>query len=336
MIMRGFVLLLLSLFAVAPPVQAHELDPGYVEIQPFAGGSWSVYWRRPDVQGKPMDLTLHLPDGCTPNEQPNPRDDGNGWSASWIVNCADGLIGGVINVAGLERQRTEVLVRIVDQDALVQTKVLTRDETSFAVAAQPTMLSVLGNYFKLGFEHILEGYDHLLFVFALMLLIANRWRLVGAITAFTVAHSITLGLSSLNFISVAGPPVEAVIALSIIFLAVEILRSIGAKDTKNGRNPWVICFLFGLLHGLGFAGALRDIGLPQQDIFGALLAFNVGVEAGQLVFVFASLIGFYILAQVGRLLGTFGQRFVWPVKVMSGYAIGVVATVWFVERVSGF
>ncbi|WP_422063066.1 HupE/UreJ family protein [Shimia sp.] len=318
---------------VACGVQAHELDPGYVDIRPFGGQQYSVSVRVPDVQGAPMDVSLRLPERCDPGLGPKLRSDGQAWQSGWITTCEGGLAGHVIAIDGLDAQRTDVLLRVVATPGDgAQTARLTSHTTQFVVSADPGALAVFGSYFPLGFEHILEGYDHLLFVFALMLLVGTMWQLVGAVTAFTVAHSITLGLSALDVIRVPGPPVEAVIALSIVFLALEILRG---QNSAAGRNPWRVCFLFGLLHGLGFAGALREIGLPQQDILAALVAFNLGVEAGQLVFVavMAGLLfaGRWTIAQMRR------DRAMTPVlRTVSGYGIGAVATFWFAERLAGF
>ncbi len=338
-----FVVLLLPL---VKPVQAHELDPGYVDLRPFGAMDWSVYWRQPDVEGKPLGLDLVLPQGCQSAAQVRPKFDGKGWSARWIANCGAGqdsgdMIGdGVLRVNGLHSRGTDVLVRVQHRDGNVQTALLTPSAPQVHLVAAPAPFFVLKSYGALGFWHILEGYDHLLFVLALLLLVKNRWRLVGAITAFTVAHSITLALAALQWITVPAPPVEAVIALSIVFLALEILRQGRSAAVDAVRNPWVVCFLFGLLHGLGFAGALRGIGLPDQDIVVALLGFNLGVEAGQLVFVLCFLAGFALFSRV--------WPFVRPVvgdvalqarpwgRYLVGYAIGGVATFWCAQRIAGF
>ncbi|WP_296587729.1 HupE/UreJ family protein [Roseibium sp.] len=210
---------------------------------------------------------------------------------------------------------------------------LTADETSVLLPEDPDWQSVFSAYAGLGFEHILEGWDHLLFLFALLVLIPDFWRLVGAVTAFTVAHSLTLVASTFGWISLPGAPVEAVIALSIVFLAVEIISARDDERRLSQTAPWLVTFAFGLLHGLGFAGALKEIGLPQADIPLALLAFNVGVELGQLVFVMVAAIALSLLSL------PFGRRAVMshrPVVVVMAYAIGGVSSYWLIERIVSF
>ena len=212
---------------------------------------------------------------------------------------------------------------------------LTPDAPAVTLPAQQGLVQTLWQYGVLGFEHILEGWDHLLFVFALLVLIRNLRQLIWAVTAFTVAHSITLGLATFGGLNVPGPPVEAVIALSIVFLATEVLRSDDKPKTLASRFPWVISFGFGLLHGLGFAGALAEIGLPEQDIPAALLAFNLGVEAGQLAFIFAVLGVFLTLKK------TLQTVWGWSLaqgssRQILGYPIGCIAAFWLAERLAGF
>lgn len=316
--------------------QAHALQPGYLDLGLIGGETWRVFWRKPDVQGRPMNIRARLPENCDEQYPPEPRFDGGGWVAHWIANCPGGLAGGEIAIEGLDRTQTDVLVRYEPIEADNRTMRLTPGAFSFEVPVDPGSLTVVASYFGLGVEHILEGIDHLLFVFALLLLIRDRWRLVGAVTAFTVAHSITLAAAVFGWLVVPGPPVEAVIALSIVFLAVEVLKSRPEKQRLSERWPWVVSFSFGLLHGLGFAGALLEIGLPQTDIPLALLGFNLGVEAGQLLFIFAVLFAGWC---VSRLLPSIWRRLAGAGKpgiaVMS-YAIGGIAGFWFIERVVGF
>lgn len=332
-----FAFFALCLVLWSPQAQAHALDPGYLELRGLGGDSWRVFWRQPDVKGKPMPIAARLPDGCSPAApEQDPQFDGKAWNSAWVASCPQGLAGQRIVIEGLELTQTDVLIRIVDPDGTLRTTRLTADQTGFDVPAQMGGGEIFVSYLKLGFDHILEGLDHLLFVFALLVLIRQPGRLLGAITAFTLAHSITLALASLGILNVPGPPVEAAIALSIVLLAVEILRRREGQDQVTERYPWVISFSFGLLHGLGFAGALAEIGLPEGDIPMALLAFNVGVEAGQVTFVAG------VLAIYG------GLRWIWPAlvdllrrpeapgTVAMGYGIGIVSTWWLAERVAGF
>lgn len=314
----------------------HALDPAFLNIRQTSDTTWEVFWRVPDVAGRPMAIGAALPEQCAPGAGPEPRFDGAAWIARWVTSCPDGFGGQEVGIEGLSAQRADALVRIEALEQPVATTRLTPDSTSFTVPEAPSRWDVFTSYLLLGFEHILEGLDHLLFVFALLVLIRSFWRLVGAITAFTVAHSITLGLATLGHITVPGPPVETVIALSIVFLAIEILKSGPDAERLSERAPWVVAFLFGLLHGLGFAGALSDIGLPRQDLATALLAFNLGVEAGQLAFVIA-------IASLAALLrwALPALRAVWTGphaagRVAIGYAVGAIATFWTVERIMSF
>ncbi len=327
---------LMMLFTSAMSANAHALEPGYLDLRQLTPETWQVFWRRPDVQGAPMTIDARLPPGCSPDQGPAPTSDGTAWVSGWVADCSAGLVGGEIVIYGLSSQRTDVLLRLQPLDQASTTVRLTPDTPGHLVLAEPTTGEIFLSYLVLGFEHILEGLDHLLFVFALMLLIRDTWRLVTAITAFTIAHSITLALAALGHLSVPGPPVEASIALSIVFLAVEILKHEDGQTRLSERFPWVVSFSFGLLHGLGFAGALTEIGLPQGDIPAALLAFNVGVEAGQLFFV----------CIVIWLFWTARTLFPDPIRCfrrphslasgLAGYGVGGVATFWLVQRVAGF
>ncbi|WP_270730387.1 HupE/UreJ family protein [Shimia sp. Alg240-R146] len=316
-------------------VFSHALEPGYLEIKSVAGDTYRVFWRKPDVQNAPMQVDATLPTHCDQTTGPAPKSDGQAWVATWLTNCPGGLAGGHVEIYGLAAQKTDVLVRYSGDTGQLQTKRLTPSETSFEIPRTPSTFDVIRSYLPLGVEHILEGFDHLLFVFALILLISDRWRLVGAITAFTVAHSITMAVATFGLISLPGPPVEAVIALSIMFLASELFYKGGETMRLSERFPWTVSFSFGLLHGFGFAGALREIGLPEMDIPMALLSFNLGVEIGQLLFVAAILsIGALVRLVAGPMLARAAPRSAtWTVSV---YAIGTVSAFWFIERLSGF
>lgn len=334
--MRKIWLALLGIIASFSMAAAHELDPGFLDIRQVKGATWQVFWRVPDVEGKPMRIAPVFPTGCTPEQGPKPGSDGAAWSAWWTLVCADGLAGRSLRIEGLHLQKTDVLLRFAPQQQSVATLRLTPAASRVDLPEVFSPIQVLSVYGKLGFEHILEGLDHLLFVFALLLLIRDWRRLVGAITAFTVAHSITLALATLGHISVPGPPVEAVIALSVVFLAIEYLKSGDGQTRLSVRAPWVVAFAFGLLHGLGFAGALQEIGLPETDLGLALLAFNLGVEAGQLAFVAVLLMLVAVVRQIAPNSGKITQSLHRIGQNAVGYAIGGVATFWLVDRLSGF
>lgn len=334
--LRQFVLSLALLLAGFGAAHGHALEPGFLDIRQIAPESFRIFWRKPDVNGAPMSIDAVLPDTCTPSRGNTPQFDGSAWVSAWVAECPGGLRGRLLRVEGLESQRTDVLLSLQFLDRSATTHRLTPEATGYEIPEELSTWGVFTSYFQLGFEHILEGLDHLLFVFALLVLIRDPWRLLGAITAFTLAHSITLALASLGFLSVPGPPVEATIALSIVFLAVEILKREQGAERMSERYPWVVSFTFGLLHGLGFAGALNEIGLPEGDIPAALLAFNLGVEAGQIAFVAVILMALLFLRMaLPRLLQAARAPHSVTTNVM-GYAIGCVATVWLAQRVAAF
>lgn len=337
--MRRFgALLALTLWAMlaGQVAHAHALEPGYLEIEDLGDDVLRVFWRKPAVKQAPMDIHARLPEICSVLTPPPPRFDGLAWVVSWNTVCPGGLSGQVITIDGLSKTNTDVLVRYSSQtDARVVVR-LTAKSPSFVVPETLSTLQVLHGYIVLGVEHILEGFDHLLFVFALLLLIRDKWKLFGAITAFTVAHSATLALASLGWITLPSQPVEAIIALSIVFLAVELCKHSPSKPRLSERWPWVVSFSFGLLHGFGFAGALIEIGLPKGDLAVALLGFNLGVEIGQLLFVFAVLAVWFGLARLRLTQGYASPRRGVMSTLGFGYLIGAIAVYWVVERMSQF
>jgi hydrogenase/urease accessory protein HupE len=249
----------------------------------------------------------------------------------WIDAGPDGLTGDRIEFGGLQLTITDVLVRVQMRDGAVSTTLVRPNRPWIEIAAAPGLPAVVRAYVQHGIEHILFGFDHLLFVLALILIVRSRRTLLWTITAFTLAHSITLSLATLGLVHVPGPPVEAMIALSIMLLACEIIRLRCGQVSLTSRWPWIVAFSFGLLHGFGFASALTDIGLPQGDIPLALFSFNVGVEIGQLMF-------------IGGVLGALAclERISIPESItraatpVTTYAIGITAAFWFIERLAGF
>jgi hydrogenase/urease accessory protein HupE len=332
--MKRLLLALLSVICLGLPVtlSAHALDPGYLNLVALGQDRWRVTWRAPDVSGRPMPIEASLPQNCSREAPPPPFFDGRAWTTGWVATCPGGLEGGAIEIVGLDRTSTETLVRYELQPGQTQVHRLTSSETGFVVPEDPGVSEILWSYVALGVTHILEGLDHLLFVFALILLIRGRGRLLWAITAFTVAHSVTLAAASLGWLNVPPPPVEAVIALSIVFLAYELSLPREARDPVTDRAPWVVSFAFGLIHGLGFAGALREIGLPEGDIPLALFSFNVGVELGQILFVGAVL----AIGAVVRRLYPVVETLTLPLTRVASYGIGGLAAFWVIDRIAGF
>lgn len=316
--------------------RAHALDPGFLELQALGGETWRVLWRVPLVGDGPMPIGLILPATCAPAEVPDLGFDGRAFSARWVITCPGGIEGSRIAVPGLETTQTDVLVRYELRSGVIESHLLTAAAPAFDVPAPLGRVGVVKTYLPLGISHILTGVDHLLFVFVLLLLIRNGRTLLGAVTAFTVAHSLTLAAAALGWIILPSAPVEAMVALSIMFLAAELMRPEGRGLRLTDRFPWLVAFVFGLLHGLGFAGALLDIGLPKGEVPLALLIFNVGVEVGQILFIlFVVATGFllrrFFPAVIDGVItrGSPGSR-------LAGYAAGSIAGLWFVERVAAF
>ncbi len=316
---------LVAMLALVAPAAAHELRPGFLEISQESADSYAVRFKVPARGDMRLSLRVRLPADCVNLAPPRSEPAGGGMIDRLQVSCPGGLDGREIAIDGLATTYTDVIVRASRSDGTVQSARLTPDRPSFTLVATPTWLETAKTYFLLGVEHILGGIDHLMFVLALMLLIHDRWMLVKTITAFTVAHSITLAAAALNWMQVPQAPVEAVIALSICFAAAEVVRLDHGQFDLANRAPWIMAFAFGLLHGFGFGGALKAIGLPQADVPLALLTFNLGVEAGQLLFVGAVLA---LAAVVDRLLALRLPR----LREVTAYAIGSVAAVWVIQR----
>jgi hydrogenase/urease accessory protein HupE len=316
---------LVALLAYLAPTAAHELRPGYLEIRQESAEQYGVRFKVPALGDMRLGLHVQLPADCVNLEPPRSERAGDGMIDRLQVSCSGGLDGREIAIDGLASTYTDVIVRAARMDGTVQSVRLTPDRPSFTVVATPTWIETAKTYFLLGVEHILGGIDHLMFVLALLLLIHDRWTLLKTITAFTIAHSITLAAAALNWMQVPQSPIEAVIALSICFAAAEVVRLRRGEFDLANRAPWIMAFAFGLLHGFGFGGALKAIGLPQSDVPLALLTFNLGVEAGQLLFVGAVLA---LAALVDRLMAL---RLPW-LRNATAYAIGSVAAVWFIQR----
>ena len=312
-----------------PRAGADELRPALLELREVKPGTYSVLWKTPLHQGAATEIRPELPEAC---ELIGVRRDFLTASfsvSSWHSECSGELAGATIRIGGLREVPTDVLVRLERLDGSRQVARLSALSPSFTIEAASGLAGVALTYFNYGVTHILAGYDHLLFVLALILLVATGRQVVIAVTAFTLAHSVTLAIATLGLLRPAQTPIEAVIALSILFLAVEIARQHRGHDSLTVRKPWLIAFAFGLLHGFGFAAALLDAGLPQNDIPAALLFFNVGVEIGQIAFIGA------VLLTIALLRRTWVYQPSW-LRQVPQYAIGVLAAFWTIERVAGF
>ncbi len=329
----ALIALLVGTLGFAASSYGHALQPGYLELRLIDTDLYAVIWKTPVVSGRPMAIVAQLPDNCDPRMPGQPIWDGVAYVARWTANCPSGLEGGTIHIDGLNQTSTDVLVRFDFADGTSQARRLTADETSFTVPTQPSSLEVVRTYLLLGIEHILSGIDHLLFVLALLLLVKGTRRVIVTVTAFTLAHSLTLAGATLGFVHMPGPPVEAAIALSIAFVASEIIHSRRGKPGLTEQYPWIVAFTFGLLHGFGFAGALTEIGLPLTSIPMALLFFNVGVEIGQLLFIAGVFAIFALARQITQRISVPRPAWAWAVPP---YAIGSLAIFWVIERIATF
>jgi len=324
--------------AFAPPAAGHEIRPAYLQIDESGRDRYELTWKVPAIGESRLGIDVRLPQSCA--EAPRSRVHTGGAALErWVADCPGGLAGGIVAIAGLRGTRTDVLARVEWLDGTTQTARLTPADTSFTVASAPTSLQVAATYFGLGVEHILGGFDHLLFVLGLLFLVRGWRQLFATVTAFTLAHSITLAAAALDLVHVPQAPIEAAISLSVMFVGAEIIRLTRGERSLTARAPWVVAFTFGLLHGFGFAGALREIGLPQKDTPLALCLFNVGVEAGQLLFIAAVIIVLGIAKVVFGRLGAM-RAAPWTAettaRVPAAYVIGSVAAFWLVQRVTAF
>jgi hydrogenase/urease accessory protein HupE len=321
------------------PVRSDELRPGYLELRQTAPGTYSLLFRIP-ARGEDLRLAIYikLPEGTEDVGVPQASFNDGAYVERRTIHRDGGLVGKAVSIEGLSATSTDVLVRVESLAGSIQTERLSPTRTVFVVQATPAVGEVAATYLRLGVEHILFGFDHLLFVLALVILVRDWRRVAVTVTAFTIAHSITLAAATLDFVNVPGPPVEATIALSIMLVAVEILNARDGKPSLTARLPWLVAFSFGLLHGFGFAGALAEVGLPQHAIPIALLFFNVGVEIGQLVFVAAVLSIMWLLCQAASRLSEAAlvKRAFDRLDVIIAYGIGVVAAYWLIERTTAF
>jgi hydrogenase/urease accessory protein HupE len=326
-VLRPLLLLLAGVAACA--AQADVFRPAYLELREQTPGRYDVLWKVPALGDRRLAAEVRWPAGTRNVTQPAGQFAGGAFLERWVIERAGGLTGQEIAIDGLIGGVTDVIVRLERADGTSQMERLLPENARFTVAAPAGTGEIAWSYLVLGVEHILGGVDHLLFVLALLLIVRGARRIVLTVTAFTVAHSITLVAATLGWVRVPGPPVEAMIALSIVFVAAEVVHGLQGRPGLTARAPWVVAFSFGLLHGFGFAGALAEVGLPQKAIPVALLMFNVGVEIGQLVFIAAALTAGALLSRLPL------PRRRW-LDYAVPYSIGAVAMFWVIERVGAF
>lgn len=322
------VTLLAGMLLLSARLQAHEIRPAYLEIKETAPGQYSVLWRIPVMAGMPLRIALRMPDSVRNRKQPVVQELSDSLvERRWIDAGPNGLAGKRIEFPGLQLTITDVLVRTEPFGGASSTELIRPSRPWTDMAAPRSTVATAGVFLFTGMEHILFGVDHLLFVLGLLLIVSTPWMLVKTITAFTVAHSITLAFATLGYASVPAPPLNAAIALSILFLAPEIARAWRGETSFTIRHPWVVAFAFGLLHGFGFASGLTAMGLPRGDLPLALLMFNLGVEICQIAFVLTVLA---VLASFRKLdihLPAWG-------RLLPVYAMGSISACWFWGRLA--
>jgi hydrogenase/urease accessory protein HupE len=320
------LILMMLLAVIADCALAHELRPAYLQLRQTTSETYDVLWKVPARgDNERLSLYVQLPEACTNLTEPTGMFAGSAYVERWSIRSPNGLTGKSIHILGLSTTVTNVLVRVEQLGGVNQIIQLTASAPSFVVQAAPGQWQVATTYSKLGVEHILLGVDHLLFVLGLLMIVRGRMMLLKTITAFTVAHSITLAVATLGYASAPLPPLNVAIALSILFLGPEIVRAWRGQTSLTIRYPWILAFAFGLLHGFGFASGLSTTGIPQAELPLALLSFNGGVELGQLAFVGLTLLllkSFHVLEMR------------WPgwVQRAPGYVVGVSGAYWTIER----
>ena len=321
----GMILIFLFLPFLA---QAHEIRPAYLEIKQTTETTYQVLWKIPLLGNKAPKIDPILPDNFTLTQ----IDDEflpDAYIRRYEGTYSPVLNGQKIAIKGLDLTLVDVLVQINLLDESSYTLLLQPDKAQALIPKEPNKWEVIQLYILLGIEHILIGIDHLLFVLGLLLLVKGIKPLIQTITAFTVAHSITLGAATFNLLNVPQAPVEAVIALSIVFLAKEYISVKEGKESLTAKHPWIVAFTFGLLHGFGFAGALSEIGFPQKEVPLALFTFNIGVELGQLIFIAAAMLLMKIIQSINIKLPN------WTWRILP-YSMGIIAAFWLVERIVAF
>ncbi len=307
---------------------AHEARPCYLEVTETSQGQYAVLWRTPVLAGMRLPVRLRLPDDVRDLKDPAAEELTDSLvERRWITAGASGLAGKRIAFPGLQATITDVLVRVKLLDGRSWSVIIHPSQAYIEIAAPQSHLAVVAGYIAHGIRHIALGADHLLFLLGLLFIVRDRWMLVKTVTAFTVAHSVTLALATLGYASLPVAPLNAAIALSILFLGPEIVRRGRGESSFTIRHPWVVAFAFGLLHGFGFASALTSAGLPRAELPLALLSFNVGVEIGQLGFVVLVL----LLERAFRIL-----EIRWPrwAEALPGYTVGSLGAFWTVQRLA--
>jgi hydrogenase/urease accessory protein HupE len=316
----------LVIVALLPDVaRAHETRPGFLELRQTAADTYSLLWKKPVGGEVEIEIAPVVPESCRLSTLDRQQIVPGAAIARATLACDGGLAGKTLAIAGLEATVTDVLVRVHHADGSLESHLLRPTTPAVTLGSATTGLDRAASYLRLGVQHIILGVDHLLFVLGLLLIVSDRWMLAKTVTAFTIAHSITLAIATFGYASAPLPPLNAAIALSILFLGPEIVRVRHGESSFTIRHPWMVAFAFGLLHGFGFASGLATMGLPRAEIPLALLLFNVGVELGQMAFVLLVL----LLARSFRTL-----EIRWPAwaEALPVYAVGGLGAFWTIQR----
>ncbi|MEY2681156.1 MAG: hypothetical protein RL661_1387 [Pseudomonadota bacterium] len=319
---------LMTLMAIPVCGFGHPLDPALLELKESQTGIVEVLWRAPLIQPKNAPLSPVLPDRCRSIEPALASENAQQVTQTWRLDCGKhSLVGERIGLAGLEKRKTDALLRVKLADGRLIQGVLRAHQPTLDIPAQTTRLDIFQGYLDLGLEHILTGFDHLLFVLGLLLLVRIPRRLFWTISAFTLGHSVTLSLAVLGWIHIPPQPIEILIAASIFVVALQLVRKHGTgRETPWIRRTWRMALLFGFLHGLGFAGALAEVGLPDGEIPWALFSFNLGIELGQLIFV-------VVVLSLGQLVRRLLDRVPAQLEMFPAYLIGSLSAFWIIERI---
>jgi hydrogenase/urease accessory protein HupE len=321
------VIMMLAQTAFAPYGLTHETRPAYLEIKETSPDHYDVLWRIPMNAGMRLPIVLQLPPDAKNVVPPTSQELTDSLLERRFIMVPRGIGGKRVDFVGLQGTITDVLVRVQLLDGRSWSTIVRPSQAWIVITPNLGRLGVAETYVMHGIRHILFGPDHLLFVLGLLLIVKDRWMLLKTVTAFTVAHSITLAIATLGYAQAPALPLNAAIALSILFLGPEIVKTWRGESSFTIRHPWVVAFVFGLLHGFGFASALTSAGLPKNELLWALLSFNVGVEIGQIGFVVLIL----LLERAFRVL-----EIRWPrmVEALPGYAVGSLGAFWTIQRVA--
>jgi hypothetical protein len=331
---RCLVLVAVALLSDATPARSDEFKPGYLQLTQLDREVYDVLWKVPAIdESTTLKAKPQFSDGTEALTEVRSTFSRGVTVQRWRIRVPQGLEGKAIHFSQLSETRIDVLARLLRLDGTVQLERILPVSPRFVVKASPGPLEVVKTYTVLGIEHILTGFDHLLYVLGMLILVGGWRRILATMSAFTATHSLTLTAAALGWVHVPQAPVEACIALSIVFVAREIVQVHRGRPGITTRWPWAVAFTFGLMHGFGFAGALAEVGLPQSSIPVALLFFNVGVEIGQLMFVGAVLTVIAVGWRAAQRLRWSQAAWLWRV---APYAIGALASFWLVQRVAAF